>query len=384
MSQQIDINVLKSHPRNNEFFDDLNGEEFERLKNSIKDEKIYNDILVSPDMTIISGHQRVRAAKELGMKLVPIKIDEDLQDENSKLRALISNNFGRRKNDPEKDRKALVTYVELKGYRNGEIGRNHFQQCHNGIPEKLTLDEIAQELNISKRNLQRALSIERNLTDAMKELLDDGVVSKTLASDVITSLSEKEQEELISKLDATKKYTQKQVKKYIDEIKQLKSQKQEVKIVENTDYSLENKINELQQQINRLQKEKSDIELLNRTLKSSKESTENLLNSYKKESEEYIKLKNNVASLNLQPDGNYNVLDLLKETSTLSEELETLLTTKLSPLRYSKILPVVKSNNALRKNMENIIYMVDDWCKSMANAIGVTTNENIIDMEELN
>ena len=101
MSQQIDINVLKPHPRNNEFFDDLNGEEFERLKNSIKDEKIYNDILVSPDMTIISGHQRVRAAKELGLKLVPIKIDEDLQDENSKLRALISNNFGRRKNDPD-------------------------------------------------------------------------------------------------------------------------------------------------------------------------------------------------------------------------------------------------------------------------------------------
>ena len=43
MSQQIDINVLKPHPRNNEFFDDLNGEEFERLKNSIRDEKIYND-----------------------------------------------------------------------------------------------------------------------------------------------------------------------------------------------------------------------------------------------------------------------------------------------------------------------------------------------------
>ena len=181
-----------------------------------------------------------------------------------------------------------------------------------------------------------------------------------------------------------RKYTQKQIQKYIDEIKQLKSQKQEIKIVDNTDYSLENKINELQQQINRLQKEKSDIELLNRTLKSSKESTENLLNSYKKESEEYIKLKNNITSLNLQPDGNYNVLDLLNETSILAEELETLLDTKLSPLRYSKILPVVKSNNALKRNMENIIYMIDDWCKSMANAIGVTTNENIINVEEFN
>ena len=104
-------------------------------------------------MTIISGHQRVRAAKELGMTLVPIKIDDDLQDENSKLRALISNNFGRRKNDPAKDRKALETYVELRGYK------QHDNQwtCHNGTTTKSTLDEIAKELNMSKRNLQRAL-----------------------------------------------------------------------------------------------------------------------------------------------------------------------------------------------------------------------------------
>lgn len=47
-----------------------------------------------------------------------------LQDENSKLRALISNNFGRRKNDPAKDRKALETYVSLKGYKQGGNGSN--------------------------------------------------------------------------------------------------------------------------------------------------------------------------------------------------------------------------------------------------------------------
>lgn len=113
-------------------------------------------------MTIISGHQRVRAAKELGMTLVPIKIDDDLQDENSKLRALISNNFGRRKNDPAKDRKALETYVSLRGYKQGGTGSNQYMQtCQNGTSAKSTLDEIAKELNMSKRNLQRALRIER-------------------------------------------------------------------------------------------------------------------------------------------------------------------------------------------------------------------------------
>lgn len=73
--------------------------------------------------------------------------------------------MSRRKNDPEKDRRAIAKYVELKGYKNGELG--------NGRPEKdanmacLTLDEIAKELNTSKRNLQRALRIERNLTDKL-------------------------------------------------------------------------------------------------------------------------------------------------------------------------------------------------------------------------
>ena len=36
---------------------------------------------------------------------------------------------------------------------------------------------------MSKRNLQRALRIERNLTDSMKELLDTGKITKTFASD---------------------------------------------------------------------------------------------------------------------------------------------------------------------------------------------------------
>lgn len=80
------------------------------------------------------------------------------------------NNFGRHKNDPSKDGKTLVTYVSLKGYKHGEIGGGH-QRCQNGT-SGFVLDEIAKELNMSKRNLQRALRVERNLTDSMKELLD--------------------------------------------------------------------------------------------------------------------------------------------------------------------------------------------------------------------
>lgn len=77
-------------------------------------------------------------------------------------------------NDPTKDRKALETYVSLRGYKHGEIGKNHSQKVQNGLSEKTTLHGIAKELNMSKANLKRALCIERNLTDSMKELLDTG------------------------------------------------------------------------------------------------------------------------------------------------------------------------------------------------------------------
>lgn len=93
--------------------------------------------------------------------------------------------------------------MRLCGYKPGD---NQWS-AHNG----LTLDEIAKQLGTSKTNLKRALSIERNLTDSMKELLDTSVITKTLASDVIASLSEEEQEELVLKLDVTKKYTKKEV-----------------------------------------------------------------------------------------------------------------------------------------------------------------------------
>ena len=231
--------------------------------------------------------------------VIKIKIDEDLQDENSKLRALISNNFGRRKNDPAKDRKALATYVELKGYKHGEMGNGRKKTCQNGAS---TLDEIAKELNMSKRNLQRALRIERNLTDSMKELLDTGEITKTFASDTIASLTEEEQEELISKLDVTKKYTQKQIEKYIAEMKSPDSDNQE-----------------LLEQYNVLKTEKENLESLNESLEEAKKLSDDIANKYKKNSDEYDRLKNDITDMGLNPNGEYLNMTQINSTNTTNK-----------------------------------------------------------------
>lgn len=125
----VSIDVLKVHPRNTEFFDDISGKEYEEFKHSIQEEGIISEIIVAPDMTIISGHQRYKAAKDLGIKMVPIRIREDLIDEDKKLKVLLAANFGRSKNDDKKQRKVAVEYVRLCGYSaNGDRAT----ECQNG------------------------------------------------------------------------------------------------------------------------------------------------------------------------------------------------------------------------------------------------------------
>ena len=42
-----------------------------------------------------------------------------------------------------KTRKAIATYVELKGYKHGEIGNGRKKTCQNGTSEKSIRDKIA-------------------------------------------------------------------------------------------------------------------------------------------------------------------------------------------------------------------------------------------------
>ena len=73
------------------------------------------------------------------------------------------------KNSKPKQRKVVSEYVRLCGYKNGEIGNGCEKDSQNGNA-KLSLEEIAKQLGTSKTNLKRVLTIERNLTDSMKEL----------------------------------------------------------------------------------------------------------------------------------------------------------------------------------------------------------------------
>lgn len=327
--QNISVNVLKVHPRNTEFFDDISGKEYEEFKNSIQEEGFVNEIIVAPDMTIISGHQRYKAAKDLGIELVPVRIREDLIEEDKKLKVLLTANFQRSKNSEAKQRKVADEYVRLCGYKPG----NNQWSDQNG----LTLDEIAKQLGTSKTNLKRALRIERNLTDSMKELLDDGIIAKTLAADTIASLSEDEQEELLKKLDITQKITKREVQQYIDRIKQLESNNPKVK-------ELENQISEL----------KSEKNILERKVKLNQE-----------ESDKYNKLKSEIEFLTKQKSDLGRQIDSATELAGLTVRLQKLLEEELAPIKFKRCMETLDSSDVCVGNLEEIITKLDNWSYEM-------------------
>lgn len=333
--QNIAVDVLKVHPRNQEFFDDISGKDYGNFKKSIQEEGIISEIIVAPDMTIISGHQRYKAAKDLGMKMVPIRIREDLIDEDKKLKVLLAANFGRTKNDEAKQRKVAVEYVRLCGYSpNGDRST----ECQLGT--RITLDEIAAQLGTTKRSLQRALSIERNLTDSMKELLDTGIISKTLAADTIASLSPQEQEELISSLDTTKRITQKEMQKYIDTVKE-------------SERRLENQVSEL----------KSEKSILEAKVKLNEENAGR-----------YEKLQSDIDFLTKKKTDIGRQIDSATELAGLTVKVQRLLEEELAPIKFKRCIEELDSSDVCVGNLLEVITKIDNWSSEMKNIINEHNN----------
>lgn len=218
----ISVEVLKVHPRNTEFFDDISGEEYERFRKSIEEDGLLSPLIVAPDMTVISGHQRLKACREIGYKSVPVIIKEDLDDEDEKLKKLIAANFGRIKNNTVKQARVFQEYARLCGIKRG--GDRKSKDAQHTL---ITLDDMAKELGVSTAYLKEI----KRLNDLLPELQDviaDGRISAKTGSQLIAKLSEEDQIALLEKLPAAKKLTQSQVQQYIDQIKGLEHEKQEL------------------------------------------------------------------------------------------------------------------------------------------------------------
>ena len=101
------------------------------------------------------------------------------------------------------------------GIHNG--GNDKVARSSNGTTG-YTESDLANQLGIDINTLKRAKSL-TTLPTEIQDLIEQGNISPSTASRLIAKLTPEQQEQLIKSLPITEKLTQKQVQKYVEQLK---------------------------------------------------------------------------------------------------------------------------------------------------------------------
>jgi len=224
-------NELIPHPRNTEFFDDMDGQKWEDFLKSVRTSGIIEPVIVTQDLVIVSGHQRVRAAKTIGLTKIAVEV-RHYADDDKVLKDLIETNIMQRgigNTNPIKLAKCIAELERILGIRNGSAGK---ADPHN-VGGK-TQSDLAEELRMSTEQLRRY----KKLLDLVPELqtaVESGQISATNASAILARLPEAEQKAIAEQIVGTDgKVSRQELEFYKNRVAELSAQKPQTieKIVE--------------------------------------------------------------------------------------------------------------------------------------------------------
>ena len=237
MSQKLKIVELVPHKDNDFFFDDIQGEAWQEFINSVKTSGVIEPIVVTPikredggtDKVIVSGHQRVRACKALGIEEINAEVML-FDSEDEILKCLIETNIRQRgigNTNPIKFGRCLKELERIYGVR---VGNPHGSNSENNSELK-SQEDLADEIGIDVRTLRNYKAL-ADMIPEIQSLVDTKVVTPTTARAIVKQLPEFQQKELAEYLsESDRKKTQKQVQELIDRINELESREPEVKTV---------------------------------------------------------------------------------------------------------------------------------------------------------
>ena len=343
--QQINVNELKPHPRNNEFFDDMSGEKWQEFLDSIKFRGVIEPIVITHDKVIVSGHQRVRACKDLGIRTVTCDVHA-YDNEDQILQDLIETNIRQRGDvggSAKKVGKRIKELERIYGIHQGN-GSNQYEQKPNNSVIAKSQEDIATQMGISVDTLQNYKMMAEMIPE-LEDLMDTGIVTKTTALALMKNLSLQEQEELISSLDTTKRITQKEMQKYIDEIKESKK-------------CLESQVAEL----------KSEKSILETKVRINEENAER-----------YEKLQSDINFLTKKKTDLGRQINSATELAGLTVKLQKLLEEELAPIKFKRCMEELDSSDVCVENLLDIITKIDNWSSEMKNIVN-KKNDVIVDI----
>lgn len=155
--EYINPATLKGHAKNKELFHPLEGEDFARLKSDIEKHGIHDALIVTPAnadgiRTVLAGHNRLRAALELGLTFVPVRV-MTFKSKDEQTRFIIRDNILRRQlTAPQKAQLLAELYPDAMD-RTDAGGRPKKGDTVSPFPQ--TVGEIAAETGLSERQVQR-------------------------------------------------------------------------------------------------------------------------------------------------------------------------------------------------------------------------------------
>jgi chromosome segregation ATPase len=308
----IKIELLKEHPRNKEFFDDIEGDRWQEFVESIRTSGIIVPLIVTQDYVVISGNQRLKAAKELGLQEVPCKIKtyEDkngLTKEDWMLKDLIETNLRQRgigNLNPMKLARCVVELERIYGIRKGNNqylggGSALSAQALPNISQKLQ-EEIIENTGLSRRRYFELKKL-NELIPELQKLVEEGKLT-TKAGEQLAYLEPEQQKELFDVLGESiaelKRNEVHEVKKQLEEYKRTSYSlqetvewlKKEKEKLEHSKRELEEKLKNIKPKI--IEKEPDDYRQLKEALKAITEQSNHItekLNQVLKEKEELEK-----------------------------------------------------------------------------------------------
>lgn len=215
--QMMSVEKLIPHPKNNFFFDDIKDEPWFAFIDSIQTSGVIEPIIATQDNVIVSGHQRVRACKQLGIKEVAVEV-RHYDSEDEILKQLIETNICQRgigNVNAVKMGRCLKELERIEGIRNGGDRKS---EAHNALLIK-TQSDLADEIGISIDQYKRYKSL-TSLVPELQDAVETGTITATTAYGLVKKLTPDEQKQLAEKLSGSdKKRSFSEVNAMIDEVK---------------------------------------------------------------------------------------------------------------------------------------------------------------------
>jgi len=361
--KMINVNLLKEHPRNGEFFDDIQGQAWQDFLESVKTSGIITPLIVTRNedetYTVISGSQRLRAAKELGIEEVPCEVrtyrDRDgITKEDWILKDLIETNLRQRGKGNLNDLKlarCLFELMRIYGIKRGGdrkstvVENNNQSDIMSHSTSGFSQSYLAELIGISERQLQRINKL-NNLIPEIQQLIEEGKLSTTEGIQ-LAALDEEVQRKLYYALgEDINKMTAEQIRKIKEES--------------------EESIKKLVEEINNLRRELQSREYMLKLKEEEISRKESLIKQYEaaiKFNDEKIKrLENGVTkTIEIIPEDVKRELERLKKEQAEAEEKLHLLQQELERTKreYEELKLQTTAEEKARKIIDEIIRLND-------------------------